>query len=312
MDTIFGIDHVGIGVNNMDSMNEFYRDILEFTEIFGEMPEGDHEPIHGLLRMCPTIHSATQLNQKYGGIAVALFHHVYPRPRPIRKERRYGDIGVSKITIAVSDLNRFYKEFQGKINFCDEIHRITIPGWDDYTFVYARDPEGNYIEFINDNALPTQQRFGGVRWPGISVTDLERSVDFYKKHLGFDKTIIDMHEYFSGSIDVVCKSSQTKVRSCLLANSTGNGMVELSEFLKPRGRSIPFCTNWGDFGYLQLCLLGDNIRDIEKRFINEDMDLILPPQIMEEDDPENAGLAFLYTRDPDGIPVEVMTLPKRN
>ena len=312
MDTIFGIDHIGIGVNNMDTMKKFSQDILEFTEIFGEMPEGDHKPIHELLRMCPTIHSAIQVNQKCGGIAVALFNHVYPKPRPIRKDRRYGDIGVSKITIAVSDLNRFYKEFQGKLNFCSEIRRITIPEWGDYTFVYARDPEGNFIEFIDDNTLPTQQRFGGIRWLGISVTDLERSLDFYKKYLGFDKTVINIHECFSGNIDEICKSSQTKIRSCLLANSAGNGMVELSEFLKPRGRSIPFCTNWGDFGYLQMCLLGDNIRDIEKRFINEDMDLMLPPQMVSEDDPENAGLAFLYTRDPDGIPIEVMTLPKGN
>ena len=312
MDTIFGIDHVGIGVNNMDSMKQFYQNVLGFTEIFGEMPEGDHKPIHDLLRMCPTIHSAIQVNQKYGGIAVALFHHVYPNPRPIRKDRRYGDIGVSKITIAVSDLNRFYKESQGKLNFCNEICRIAIPGWGNHIFVYARDPEGNFIEFIEDKTLPSQQIFGGIRWLGISVTDIERSVDFYKKYLGFDKTVIDIHESFSGNIDEVCMNSQTKVRSCLLSNSNGNGMIELSEFLKPRGRSIPFCTNWGDFGYLQLCLLGDNIRDIEKRFINADMDLMLPPQMVDEDDPENAGLAFLYTRDPDGIPVEVMTLPKRN
>jgi catechol 2,3-dioxygenase-like lactoylglutathione lyase family enzyme len=310
VDTIFGIDHVGIGVNNIDNMKKYYQDILEFTEIFGEMPEGDHKPIHELLRMCPTIHSAIQLNQKCGGIAIALFHHVYPKPRPIRKDQRYGDIGVFKITIAVSDLNRFYKEFQGKIHFCSEIRQITIPEWGAYSFVFARDPEGNFIEFIDDKTLPEQQRFGGIRWLGISVTDLERSVDFYKKHLGFDNTVINTHECFSGSIDEICMSSQTKIRSCLLANTKGNSMIELSEFIKPRGRSIPFCTNWGDFGYLQLCLLGDNIRDIESRFVNEDMDLMLPPQSIGEDDPEHADLAFLYTRDPDGIPVEVMTLPK--
>jgi hypothetical protein len=40
------------------------------------------------------------------------------------------------------------------------------------------------------------------------------------------------------------------------------------------------------------------------------VDIIVNPQVMTSDDPENAGLAFLYTQDLDGIPVEVVTLPK--
>jgi catechol 2,3-dioxygenase-like lactoylglutathione lyase family enzyme len=309
MAKILGIDHVGVGVKQMDVMKAFYHDLLEFTEIFGEMPEGDHEPIHELLRTSPTIHSAIQMNQKSGGIFVDLFHHIVPKPRPIRKDSRYGDIGVSKVTIAVNDLSKFYQEFQGRLNFCGRIHRAKIPGWGDYTFVYARDPEGNLIEFFDGEKFSVQDRFGGVRWIGISVTDLERSIDFYKKYLGFDKTIINIHENFSGNVDEISKSDQTKLRSCLLGNSRGNGMVELFEAIKPRGRSIPFCTNWGDYGYLQLCLLGDNIRDIEKYFLDEDLELILNPQIMSSDDPKNTGLSFLYIRDPDGILVEVMVLP---
>jgi catechol 2,3-dioxygenase-like lactoylglutathione lyase family enzyme len=241
---------------------------------------------------------------------VDLFCHTYPKPRPIRKDFHYGDIGVSKVTIAVGDLNQFYKEFQGRLNFCSQIRRIKIPGWGDYAFVYARDPEGNLIEFINGEKFSVKQRFGGVRWIGISVTELERSIDYYQKILGFDKTVIDIHESFSGNLDEIAKSGQAKFRSCVLGMSRGNSMVELFEAMKPRGRSVPFFTNWGDFGYLQLCLLGDNIFEIEKYFLSKDVEIIVNPQVMSSDDPENAGLAFLYTRDLDGIPVEVMTLPK--
>jgi catechol 2,3-dioxygenase-like lactoylglutathione lyase family enzyme len=311
VDKILGIDHIGIGIRNMDTMKAFYHGLLEFKDIFGEMPEGDHEQIHGLLRMCPTIHSAMQINQKCGGIAVAMFKHVYPVPRPIRKHMRYGDIGITKVSIAVADLNHFHKEFKDKLNFCSEIHTTTIPGWGNHSFLYARDPEGNFIEFIDGKELSIKDKFGGIRWVGIGVTDLERSMEFYQKYLGFEKTVIDIHESFSGNIDDVTGFNQTKVRSCLLANNTGNGMVELSEFIKPRGRSIPFCTNWGDFGFLQMCLLGNDINDIKNMIIDEDLDLILTPQAIADDDPKNTGLAFLYTRDPDGIPIEVMVLPKR-
>ena len=310
MAEILGIDHVGVGVKNMDIMKEFYQGLLEFTEIFGEMPEGDHEPIHALMRSCPTIHSAIQMNQKCGGISVALFCHTYPKPRPIRQSPRYGDIGVSKATIAIGDLDQFYKEFQGRIAFCSQIRRIKIPGWGDYAFVYARDPEGNLIEFIDGEKFSVNQRLGGVRWIGIGVTDLERSIDYYQKILGFDKTVINIHESFSGNLDEIAKYDQAKFRSCVLGTNRGNSMVELFEAIKPRGRSVPFFTNWGDFGYLQLCLLADNIFEIEKYFLSKDVEIIVNPQVMSSDDPENAGLAFLYTRDLDGIPVEVMTLPK--
>jgi catechol 2,3-dioxygenase-like lactoylglutathione lyase family enzyme len=310
MDNIIGIDHVGIGVKDMDVMKKFYQSTLEFTEIFGEMPEGDHEPIHELLRTSPTIHSAIQMNQKGGGISVDLFNHIVPKPRPIRKDFRYGDIGVSKATIAVNNLDRFYQRYTGRLNFCSRIHQIEIPEWGNYAFVYARDPEGNLIEFTDGEKLTIKNTFGGVRWIGISVTDLERSVDFYKKHLGFDTTIVNIHENFSGSVDEISKSNQAKIRSCILGNSRGMGMVELFEAIKPRGRSIPFCTNWGDYGYLQLCLLGNDIRDVEQYFLSEDLEIILKPQMISSDDPKNTGLAFLYIRDPDGVPVEVMVLPK--
>jgi catechol 2,3-dioxygenase-like lactoylglutathione lyase family enzyme len=310
MDKIIGIDHVGIGVKNMDGMKKFYQGILEFTEIFGEMPIDDHEPIHRLVRASPAIHSAIQMNQKCGGIFVDLFCHIYPKPRPIRKDFRYGDIGVSKTTIAVDDLNRFYETFKGRVNFCTQIHQVEIPEWGNYAFVYARDPEGNLIEFTDGEKLSIQYTFGGVRRIGISVTDLDRSIDFYKKHLGFDKMIVGIHENFSGNVDEISRRIQTKMRSCILGNSRGAGMVELFESIKPRGRSIPFCTNWGDYGYLQLCLLGNDIQDVEEYFLNEDLEMILNPQMISSDDPKNSGLSFLYIRDPDGIPVEVMVLPK--
>jgi len=310
MDKIIGIDHIGIGVKNMQVMKKYYQKILEFSQIFGEMPIDDHEPIHNLVRTTPAIHSAIQINQKWGGISIALFCHIYPKPRPIRKDFHYGDIGVSKTTIAVNDLNRFFEEYKGRLKFCSRIHQVKIPEWGNYSFVYAKDPEGNFIEFTDGEKLSLRHRFGGIRWIGISVTDLERSRDFYQKYLGFDKTIINIHESFSGNVDEISRCDQTIIRSCILGNSRGPGMVELFESIKPRGRSIPFCTNWGDYGYLQLCLLSDNIYDVEKYFIHKDLEILLNPQTISSDDPKNTGLSFLYIRDPDGIPVEVMMLPK--
>ena len=306
MHNIKGVDHVGIGVKDFAGMKAFYRDVLGFTRIFGEMPEEDHLPIQPLIRTSPALHSAIQIQQDAGGLSVALFHAVSPVPRPIRKDFRYGDIGINKTTIAVSSIDDLYRDFKGKIRFCAKPKRVTIPGWGDYYFVYGKDPEGNLIEFVSGSKFETSSRFGGVRWIGIGVTEIERSREFYQRHLGFDRILINTHESFSGAIDEVT-GFKTAVRSCVITNSKGNGTVELIELVKPRGRSIPFGVNWGDWGYLQLCLLGSNIKDTEDYFTKQDMEFMLKPQAI--DDPEHAGLAFLYLRDPDGIPIETMTLP---
>jgi catechol 2,3-dioxygenase-like lactoylglutathione lyase family enzyme len=306
MNKVFGVDHVGIGVRSMATMKLFYQNVLGFSRIFGEMPEADHPPMHALIRKSPAVHSGILFNQDTGGISVALFHMTNPVPRPIRDDFRYGDIGVAKITIDVADLDRLCQEQRTRLNFCSTPKLAVLPGWGNYRFVYCRDPEGNFIEFASGPDTPVESRFGVARSIGISVTDLERSVSFYQKHLGFDRVAIESHEAFSGLVDEVSGGRKSHVRSCMLASSRGNGMVELFETMNPRGRSIPFGANWGDFGYLQICLRADDMRAVADYCSMNHIRLLADPYMI--DDPANPG-SFLYTSDPDGIPVEIVVFP---
>lgn len=76
-------------------------------------------------------------------------------------------------------------------------------------FVYCRDPEGNLVEFVSITNVEVKGGFGGARSVGISVTDLERSIFFYQKHLGFDVMMISSHENFSGLVDEVSGDKDT-------------------------------------------------------------------------------------------------------
>ena len=156
-------------------------------------------------------------------------------------------------------------------------------------------------KFVSGSLAPAENRFGGVHWLGVGVTDLERSRSFYERHLEFDCVVLENHYAFSGLVDEVSGGTGTVVRSCLLANSSGNGMIELFEVVNPRGRSIPFGVKWGDFGYLQVCLSGVDVRNMTAYCEAEGLELLAPAQAI--GDPEHGG-AFMYLRDPDGIPVE--------
>jgi len=304
-----GIHHVGIGVENLEAMKTFYQGALEFNRVFVEFPEEEHN-MDEMFRMPYVKFSGIMFQQEAGGVTVELIQMANPVPRPIRKDFRYGDIGVAKITTAVSDVEQLHRELKDKVNFCAEPKSTAIPGWGDYHFVYGRDPEGNLIEFISSPELPVENKFGGARWIGVSVTDLERSRAFYQKYLGFDTVVINPHDSFSGLVDEVSVGSGTQVRSCVISNSKGGEMLELFEVLKPRGRSIPLSTYWGDFGYLEIAIQCDDIHEMGSYFEKEGMEFLARPTLA-LDEPDYEGW-YLYIKDPDGIPVEVISLvPKQ-
>src|SRR4030042_204732 len=286
-------------------MKSFYRDVLEFKNVFVDFPEGEYTALQEVVRTPHPVYAAILFNQTAGGIIVELVQMVNPVPRPMRNQFRLGDIGVVKITIAVKEIERLYEELKDSVNFCSRPKSAAIPGGGECHFVYCRDPEGNFIEFVSGKKVPAQNRFGGVRWVGMSVTDFDRSLAFFQKYLGFDTVFINPHQSFSGLVDEVSGGKDTKIRSCVLASSKAEGMVELFEVLEPRGRSIPFGTRWGDFGYLQVCLNGkqsDDIFEIAAYFEKEGMEFLSGPQLMHD---EREG-AFFYMKDPAGIPVEFL------
>ena len=316
MESILGVDHVGLGVRNRERMESFYRDALGFTRVLAEMPEEDHPALHGLLRAERTVHSAALLGQDASEMTLALFHATEPIPRAIRADHRYGDVGVAKLTFSVDDLTAFCMESGDLLRLFSSPKRTALETSDDYHFVYGRDPEGNLIEVTSGLAGGMTGAAGAVfrgaeaggpvfRSVGIAVSDLERSLAFYRDVLGFGTTVLAPHERFSGLVDELTGQASTAVRSCLLANPRGSGMLELFEVTRPRGRSIPFGTQWGDFGYLQVCLAAEPSPMLAAEVEAARVDVLLPLQAV--DDPERPA-KFMYLRDPDGIPVELVAV----
>jgi len=84
-------------------------------------------------------------------------------------------------------------------------------------------------------------------------------------------------------------------------------MVELFEVVNPRGRSIPFGVNFGDFGYLQTCFYHSDIRGIAASCKEAGIEFLTDLKVMDDGIPEHAG-SFIYIRDPDGIPLEFLCL----
>jgi catechol 2,3-dioxygenase-like lactoylglutathione lyase family enzyme len=298
-----GVHHVGIGVNNYELMKHFYHDTLGFTKVFTEFPEEEHD-MSEVFRMPQVVFKGIMFQQEGGGVISELVRMKNPKPRPMRRESLYGDIGVSKQTFAVSDVRQFYGKMKGAIHFCSEPKSVRIPELGEYSFVYARDPEGNLFELASSAIFTASELVGGVPSIGVSVSDLERSKSFYQKYLGFDKILVAPHDCFSGLVEEISGTPNTRVKSCVLSNSKGGGMLELIQVSNPSGRSLPFFSFWGDFGYMEVALECDEIQAIGNYFHAEGLEVVARPTLIEE--AEFQGW-YLYLRDPDGIFVELVS-----
>jgi catechol 2,3-dioxygenase-like lactoylglutathione lyase family enzyme len=315
VDSILGVDHVGVGVRDLQRIRAFYAEVFGFG-VIAEMPEEDHPAIQGLLRSHTAVHASNLLGTPAGGMTLALFQAVDPPPRPIRRDGRYGDIGVAKLTFAVADVDAFCRENEGRLDLAIAPRGARLDGWGDYRFAYARDPEGNLFEIVTaPDAADWESAAGEGPGPSaaptllsaaVAVTDLDRSLGYYMSVLGLDMMVVPPHCHFSGMLDEVAGHPMTTLRSCLLGSSRGTGMLEILETTRPRGRSIPFGTQWGDFGYLQLCVYATGEHDLAAEIEALGLDVLLPAQTIEDPD---FPAKFMYLRDPDGIPVEVLILP---
>lgn len=243
------------------------------------------------------------VSQPVGGIIAELVSMSIPHPRYIRKIKRFGDIGVSKIAFAVGNVKSFYSEYSDRIKFFAEPRSMNLEGWGEYNFVYGRDAEGNLLEFVAAPKLGVTGPWGGACWLGVAVTDLDRSLDFWRS-VAFDEILVEPHEKLSGLVDEVADARETRVRSCLLRNSGGGGMLELYECVKPRGRSIPFNTTWGDFGYFEVCLETENFHEMAQQIREMKLDVLHSPCLAF--DLEDRQYWFEYIQDPDGIVLEII------
>jgi hypothetical protein len=101
------IHHIALGIKDLEMMRLFYENTLEFYRVFLEIEEGEHNVMCEVLGTPRVVFSRVSFRQGSQGIALELIRMVDPIPRPIRRDFRYGDISVNKMTITVSDVADF-------------------------------------------------------------------------------------------------------------------------------------------------------------------------------------------------------------
>ena len=153
-----------------------------------------------------------------------------------------------------------------------------------------------------------------VRSIGMTVADLDRSLDFYTTVLGFTK-ITDRQVIGCESADVyplqpagLPAASEIYLRVVEL--QLGQETIELTEFLSAKGRSIPVDTRSNDRWFQHLAIVVSDMHRAYQHLRQHAIVQVSPqPQTLPESNPVAGGIAAVYFRDPDGHNLELMHFP---
>ena len=141
---------------------------------------------------------------------------------------------------------------------------------------------------------------------GMTVSDLDRSVEFYSKVLSFEK--VSEVEVSGSDYDRLQGIFGLRMRVARL--QLGDGYIELTEYLTPKGRPIPVDSRSNDCWFQHIAII---VRDMNRAYhwLRENRVEHISPeaQRLPEWNPNAGGILAFYFRDPDGHPLEILQFP---
>jgi catechol 2,3-dioxygenase-like lactoylglutathione lyase family enzyme len=141
---------------------------------------------------------------------------------------------------------------------------------------------------------------------GMTVSDMDRSVAFFTDVLTFQK-LSDV-EVAGGEHERLLGVFGARVRVVRLR--LGDELVELTEFLAPRGRPIPVDSRSNDRWFQHVAIIVSDMDAAYARLRERKVEHASPePQRLPDWNPNAGGIKAFYFRDPDGHPLEILQFP---
>jgi catechol 2,3-dioxygenase-like lactoylglutathione lyase family enzyme len=145
-----------------------------------------------------------------------------------------------------------------------------------------------------------------VEAPGMTVSDLDRSVEFYTKVLSFQK--VSEVEVLGSDYDNLQGVFGLRMRVAHLR--LGDEQIELTEYLTPKGRPVPLDSRSNDLWFQHIAII---VSDMDRAYSllreNGVEHVSTAPQRLPDWNPNAGGIRAFYFRDPDGHALEILQFP---
>jgi catechol 2,3-dioxygenase-like lactoylglutathione lyase family enzyme len=142
---------------------------------------------------------------------------------------------------------------------------------------------------------------------GITVSDIDRAVDFYTKVLSFRKVAErelagERYEHLYGVFGM---------RLAAVTMQLGDERIELMQFIAPRGRPTPVDSRSNDRWFQHVAII---VSDMDRAYAwlrqHKIEHASSGPQLLPAWNPNAGGISAFYFRDPDGNHLEVLQFPQ--
>ena len=140
---------------------------------------------------------------------------------------------------------------------------------------------------------------------GITVSNLERSLAFWRDVLGFELSHTAHQTGEMASEITGVKGAELKLA---VVKAPGGHKIELLEYLAPLERKANVDLRPCDVGFVHVALIVHDLDAILSAINASGWEAAGKPQTLQSG--PNAGKRVVYVRDPDGTTIEFMELPK--
>src|SRR5207249_8966820 len=142
---------------------------------------------------------------------------------------------------------------------------------------------------------------------GMTVSDLDRSVDFYTNTLSFTK--VSEFEADGAGFEHLQGVFGLRMRTARLR--LDDEFIELTEYLAPKGRPAPVDQRSNDRWFQHVALIVSDMDQAYQRLREHKVQHASPgPQRLPDWNKNAGGIRAFYFRDPDGHALEILQFPE--
>lgn len=151
-----------------------------------------------------------------------------------------------------------------------------------------------------------QQRVSAVDAVGITVSDMDKAVEFYTKVLSFEKV---------SDVEVAGESYEQLqgvfgLRMRVVRLKLGSEFIELTDYLAPEGKPVPVDSRSNDRWFQHFAII---VSDMDKAYAwlrqNKVQHASTSPQRLPDWNKNAGGIKAFYFKDPDGHALEILSFP---
>jgi len=141
---------------------------------------------------------------------------------------------------------------------------------------------------------------------GMTVADMDRAVAFYANVLSFKK----ISERYEDSADYQALENVPGAKAKVARMRLGNGFIDLTQYLTPKGKPIPPDSASNDLWFQHLAIVVSNMEKAYERLRQNGVEAISKgPQRLPRWNQQAADIEAFYFKDPDGHPLELLHFP---